>query len=96
MVRLLVSKVSARSSARCLPLPCNSRMMANRRSVLFIQALFLFSCPRTRDLKTPVAAIIAQTDKHQAETGNKCLLEGKGFLHEHKSHSPIDELRFRK
>src|SRR5258708_1184787 len=61
MVRLLVSKVSARSSARCLPLPCNSKMMAKRRSVLFMQGLCLFSCPRTRDVKTPLAAIIAQT-----------------------------------
>src|SRR2546428_5382997 len=61
MVRLLVSKVSAKSSARCQPLPCNSRIIANRRSVLFIQILFLFSCPRTRYVKTPLAAIIAQT-----------------------------------
>src|SRR5437588_11052157 len=61
MVRLLVSKVSAKSSARCQPLPCNSRIIANRRSVLFIEILFLFSCPRTRDVKTPLAAIIAQT-----------------------------------
>src|SRR6266849_6278386 len=36
MVRLLVSKVAARSSARCLPLPCNSSTMAKRRSVRFI------------------------------------------------------------
>src|SRR6266699_6832886 len=36
MVRLLVSKVAARSSARCLPLPCSSRTIAKRRSVRFI------------------------------------------------------------
>src|SRR5579863_4057193 len=40
MVRLLVSKVAARSSARCLPFPCSSSTMANRRSVRFI---YLFS-----------------------------------------------------
>src|SRR6266436_2443068 len=36
MVRLLVSKVAARSSARCLPLPCSSSTIAKRRSVRFI------------------------------------------------------------
>src|SRR5437868_3666380 len=36
MVRLLVSKVAAKSSARCRPLPCSSRTMASNRSVLFI------------------------------------------------------------
>src|SRR5215510_11166180 len=36
MVRLLVSKVAARSSARCLPLPCSSSTIAKRRSVRFM------------------------------------------------------------
>src|SRR5215471_2301770 len=39
MVRLLVSKVAARSSARCLPLPCSSSTIAKRRSVRFIRSL---------------------------------------------------------
>src|SRR5260370_20909350 len=39
MVRLLVSKVTARSSARCLPLPCSSSTIAKRRSVRFICSL---------------------------------------------------------
>src|SRR5260370_9279831 len=39
MVRLLVSKVTARSSARCLPLPCSSSTIAKRRSVRFIWSL---------------------------------------------------------
>src|SRR5215831_13102656 len=39
MVRLLVSKVAARSSARCLPLPCSSSTIAKRRSVRFICSL---------------------------------------------------------
>src|SRR5437660_12666601 len=39
MVRLLVSKVAARSSARCRPLPCSSSTIAKRRSVRFICSL---------------------------------------------------------
>src|SRR6266550_1213035 len=45
MVRLLVSKVAARSSARCLPLPCSSSTIAKRRSVRFICASFSPSLP---------------------------------------------------
>src|SRR5258708_32300792 len=45
MVRLLVSKVAARSSARCLPLPCSSSTIAKRRSVRFIySSLPLLDC----------------------------------------------------
>src|SRR5260221_6206870 len=45
MVRLLVSKVAARSSARCLPLPCSSSTIAKRRSVRFIYSpLRLLDC----------------------------------------------------
>src|SRR2546421_7721805 len=44
-------------------------------------------CPHC--MKTPVAAIIAQT----INTERKLVT---GFLHEHKSHSLIDEFRFRK